>query len=291
MLSSNELKRVAQLGHRYDHAWRYTSLLAGEPFLIDGSLLHFDSRHLYILDFPLSPEDGGVASQFDAVIRDFKPSLVWYSGARPLESSRMPEALRPIHRWEPDLADVCMEILLNDFRLGADNKRAGWIRGCERRGYRVTQSSPGFLGSAHIQMIERFVERANPGVIARAYIGCLGHFVRLPDAWLVEVWHANRLLAFGVVEGWFENMDVFLYGFAGPDAPGAFDLLQWAVIENARSRGKRILNVGYSIHAGIRAFKEKWGATPIGQGYYDQLWHAYDTPHPSHAHWPFRLLR
>jgi hypothetical protein len=45
--------------------------------------------------------------------------------------------------------------------------------------------------------------------------------------------------------------------------PGASDLLFNEMIRLAHSEGKRAINLGLGIHAGIRRFKEKWGGAPF----------------------------
>ena len=41
--------------------------------------------------------------------------------------------------------------------------------------------------------------------------------------------------------------------------PGASDYLFDEMVRLAQSKGKRAINLGLGIHAGIRRFKEKWG--------------------------------
>jgi hypothetical protein len=207
LLTDVESGRIAENGYLYDHAWRFTSLLAGEPFWVDGSLLHFDGRHLYILDFPIGEGSAGIAPLLGEWVARFNPSLIWYSGRSALPAAPL-GSLKPIHLYEPDPADVCMEIDLSTFRLEANPKLMGWVRAGEKKGYTIDESMPGFLGHQHIQIIENFARRASPGPIARSFLGCLGHFVRLDEARLVNVWQGEQLVAFGVVEGWFKKMDV-----------------------------------------------------------------------------------
>ena len=41
--------------------------------------------------------------------------------------------------------------------------------------------------------------------------------------------------------------------------PGASDYLFDEMVRLAQSKGKRAINLGLGVHAGIRRFKEKWG--------------------------------
>lgn len=85
---------------------------------------------------------------------------------------------------------------------------------------------------------------------ARTAISRLGDFSRLNDVTLVEVWDQDTLISFGVVESWFDNTDVFIYGFRKHSIPGAGDVLQWALIQSAITRGKKNLCLGYSMSEG-----------------------------------------
>jgi hypothetical protein len=48
-----------------------------------------------------------------------------------------------------------------------------------------------------------------------------------------------------------------------PNIPGASDLLFKEMVNLAHAEGKKAINLGLGIHAGIRRFKEKWGGMPF----------------------------
>jgi hypothetical protein len=47
------------------------------------------------------------------------------------------------------------------------------------------------------------------------------------------------------------------------NVPGASDLLFHEMVNLAQTEGKKALNLGLGINAGVRRFKEKWGGTPF----------------------------
>ena len=76
---------------------------------------------------------------------------------------------------------------------------------------------------------------------------------------------AGRLAAFDIATCAAGEFAFYLFNFRAPECyvPGASDLLLARLIELARAAGKRTLNLGLGINAGVRGFKEKWGATPF----------------------------
>ena len=76
---------------------------------------------------------------------------------------------------------------------------------------------------------------------------------------------AGRLAAFDIATCAAGEFAFYLFNFCAPECyvPGASDLLLARLIELARAAGKRTLNLGLGINAGVRGFKEKWGATPF----------------------------
>ncbi len=76
---------------------------------------------------------------------------------------------------------------------------------------------------------------------------------------------AGRLVAFDIATCAAGEYAFYLFNFRARECyvPGASDLLLARLIELARAAGKRYLNLGLGINAGVRGFKEKWGAMPF----------------------------
>jgi hypothetical protein len=291
MLSPDELAYVRRQGWLWDHCWRYFSLLAGESFLINDCLVHCDGAHLYLNTFPLDPKRAiDPDDLLSSLVARFEPRLIWHSGPAPCRRVDLGPALPLRHEFEPDPGDVCMVIDVCNFDLAGERKRLKWVRAGERRGLECRISSPSYFTVRHVQLISEFVERINPGPIALAFLSRLGDFARHRDAYTIEVTEQGKLVGFGVIEGWFESMDIALFSFGDREVPGVKDYLQWRVLLHAKERGKRWLNSGYSINPGVLAFKKKWDAQPINGGYFDQLWHGYEGFDAQHCHWPMRML-
>ena len=71
----------------------------------------------------------------------------------------------------------------------------------------------------------------------------------------------DELVAFDVAEFTPKDYAFYMFNF-GSDAryvPGASDLLLSGVIQEAKTTGKRFINLGLGINPGVTFFKKKWG--------------------------------
>lgn len=270
-------------------------MIAGEPFLVDERYIaHFDGRNLYFNGYAVVRETATEAGLRDAVMETvaaFEPELVWYSGPLSLDRDELAPALRLRHRVTPAPDDVCMAIELAEWDFRLERHRRQRVRQAAKKGFDVVVKEGDVFTAEHIALIEAFVQRVRPGSFTRSMLGRLGDLARLSDVALINVFLGVRLVAFAVIEAWFESVDIFVYGFSDRREPGAGDYLQFAVTEASRERGKRALNLGYSITPGLRAFKEKWGGLPVTDGYWDELWTRREQDvREGYCHWPHRLL-
>jgi hypothetical protein len=71
----------------------------------------------------------------------------------------------------------------------------------------------------------------------------------------------DELVAFDVAEFTPKNYALYMFNF-GSEAfyvPGASDLLLSEVIQEAKTAGKKFINLGLGINPGVAFFKKKWG--------------------------------
>ncbi|MDH4010326.1 MAG: hypothetical protein OEU55_06375, partial [Desulfobacterales bacterium] len=88
---------------------------------------------------------------------------------------------------------------------------------------------------------------------------------RSKTAHLLEARKADRLVAFSIVDMGSARYAFYQFNFrsARIAVPGASDLLFNEMVRLAQSAGKQAINLGLSIHPGIRRFKQKWGGEPF----------------------------
>ena len=72
-------------------------------------------------------------------------------------------------------------------------------------------------------------------------------------------------MAFNIVDLGAADYAFYLFSFRSSkiNVPGASDLLFHAMVNLAQTEGKKAVNLGLGVNAGIRRFKEKWGARPF----------------------------
>jgi hypothetical protein len=86
-----------------------------------------------------------------------------------------------------------------------------------------------------------------------------------PSAVLLDARKGGRLAAFTVLDLGSADYAFYLFNFRSTkfNIPGASDLLFREMVNIAQSSGKRAVNLGLAVNAGIRRFKEKWGGVPF----------------------------
>ena len=84
---------------------------------------------------------------------------------------------------------------------------------------------------------------------------------RSTSAYLLEARKSGRLVAFSIVDLGSAHYAFYQFNFRSAKiaVPGASDYLFDEMVRLAHSKGKRAINLGLGVHAGIRRFKEKWG--------------------------------
>ena len=85
------------------------------------------------------------------------------------------------------------------------------------------------------------------------------------SAVLLEARTKNELAAFNIVDLGAADYAFYLFSFRSnkKKVPGASDLLFHEMVKLAQAEGKKTVNLGLGVNAGIRRFKEKWGGVPF----------------------------
>jgi hypothetical protein len=75
----------------------------------------------------------------------------------------------------------------------------------------------------------------------------------------------GRLAGFDVAEFGAKNYAFYMFNFRSSRnaGPGTSDLLLYELIQEARQQGKRFVNLGLGVNAGVTFFKKKWGGRPF----------------------------
>lgn len=118
----------------------------------------------------------------------------------------------------------------------------------------------------HAALADELLARASLApMVAALYRAMPDYLARSPSAVVLDARDAaGRLVAFTVVEQAALAFDAYVLGAYSRRnyAPHASDLLTATMIERAQAAGKRWLDLGLGVNAGIRRFKQKWGGAP-----------------------------
>ncbi|MCX7668600.1 MAG: hypothetical protein N2439_00820 [Anaerolineae bacterium] len=285
--------------HAYvpEHLPCYVEAIAGaQPFLCGDYVAYAAADRLIFVGYPLGgvyDEAAWLAALDDAMAR-VRPRLIAVTAAA------LPAALAARPTSPPDayyrlaLADVRPDKKLRNLLRRA--ARALTVHEAARFGPEHERLVAAFLADTPVDADTRFIyERVGRyarkrGDSAPGWKTLAGLMNRARDR-LNGLWHretspadasflreggggapllleardaAGRLIAFDIATFGGEYA-FYLFNFRSRehDVPGASDLLLARLIELARAAGKRYLNLGLGIHAGVSRFKEKWGATPF----------------------------
>jgi hypothetical protein len=87
------------------------------------------------------------------------------------------------------------------------------------------------------------------------------YFSSSNSAVLLEARKHRDLVAFSIIDTGSAEYAFYLFNFRSVkiNVPGASDLLFHEMVNLAIGKGKKAINLGLGINAGIRRFKEKWG--------------------------------
>ena len=75
----------------------------------------------------------------------------------------------------------------------------------------------------------------------------------------------EELLGYNIVDFSQGDFCFYLFNITGEEEyiPGTADLLLYEMVELAREKGKKYINMGLGVNASIKKFKEKWGAKEL----------------------------
>lgn len=205
----------------------------------------------YPLENPFSEE--GLASVIDEICLKYRP---WTLS---VIAPRLPASV--CARCTERESDRYYVLELDDFRVPGALRRM-----VRKAGQQLTIARGSAFTREHTRLALEFVRRVKPGprietLLDRmpAYLNASQHALVL-EAWTRE----NCLSAFYVVDLATPAFGVYVIGGHSKKhyVPGASDLLFFEMVQVCRQAGKARIHLGLGVNAGIRRFKQKWGAQP-----------------------------
>ncbi len=252
MLTPEEQNFICNRAYVPEHLPDYVQSISGaEPFLHEGYVCFVRNRHLIFVGYPLQDQEINVEKAYESACARFRANSASFIGSSipsdiDLEKDRTKDAYYRL--------DLPLKPLTQDLAYMI------------RRARRELRVSDGIFRDGHKAIVDAFLYERELG---------LGHqeiFSKLPlyldhskTVRLIEARKGDDLVAFNIVDFGSDYYMFYMFNFRSLElkVPGASDLLFYEMARLAETKGKRAINLGLGINAGVRRFKEKWGAAPF----------------------------
>ena len=256
MLSAQEKAYILDRAYIPEHCIRLMTFVSGgEPLLMDDFFICRKENWIILIGYPLA--DNFTCDALEAVFSKIKKTL-------------RPEFISLIAPQMPSsLAGSCRESQRDAyFTLRALNPT---IRSPVKRNLRKARQNlrveiSTHMGDSHQELMQEFVTRTPVSDRVERLLFKMPEFVAGADkAFVLNAWDkANGLSAFYVVDLEAERFSNYIIGCHSKKnyVIGASDLLLFELINLSREYEKNTIHLGLGVNAGIRRFKEKWGAVP-----------------------------
>ena len=248
MLSDHEIQWVHRRAYLPEHLPDYVRAVSGaEPFLHRNYLYFLYKKHLIFNGYPLQPDSDPPESVYDSICERCQPTTV---------ALIAPKIWLPAEQCEQQTTDSFYRL---DLPLPPVDPAVAYM---VRRAHRELQVGQGSLGKEHKKIIKAFVAGHNFNRQQKSLYKRIPNYLKTSDsAVLLEARSDRDLAAFVIVD--LGSVDYAFYMFSFRSAkmrvPGASDLLFHEMVKLAQAEGKKAINLGLGVNAGIRRFKEKWG--------------------------------
>ncbi len=252
MLTDQERKWIYRHAYLPEHLPDYVEAVSGaEPFLHDNYLYFFGKKHLIFNGYPLKPDSNSPGQIYDYICEHLQPTTV----------AAIASAIwLPAGQYEKQATDSYYRL---DLPLASIDATAAYML---RRAQRDLHVIRGSLEKEHKKIIKAFVADHSFNRQQKSLFKCIPQYLKASNsAVLFEARKKKDLVAFSIVDLGAADYAFYLFSFRSKKiyVPGASDLLFNEMVNLAHTEGKKSLNLGLGVNAGIRRFKEKWGGTPF----------------------------
>lgn len=252
MLSKEERQHIYRQAYLPEHLPDYVTAISGaEPHLIKYHLCFCYRRHMMFIGFPLGDSTGDTVQAYSSACERCKPATV---------SIIAPKIWLADADYEKQPPDRYFQLKLPLDALQAE------VAYMVRRARRELVVSRGLFGRDHKQIVKAFLKsRQFTPEQVHLFKHLHLYLKHSASAVLLDARKGGRLAAFTVLDLGSTDYAYYLFNFRSTklNVPGASDLLFREMVNIAESNGKKAVNLGLAINAGIRRFKEKWGGVPF----------------------------
>lgn len=254
MITDAERAYIADHAYVPEHLPHYvTAISRTEPFLLGDFVAHLAGTHLVFVGYPLTGdfEAGKMLDGLEQARGRFDAAHV---------SLLSPPLPHPPQGCSPSPTDSYFRLDLSNLRLPKKT------RNMLARARREVTVKRGTFGREHQRLVDEFLRVHRLEAAERFIFQRVGAYAQCESALLFEARTARGdLAAFDIAEFGAREYAFYMFNFRARKhhIPGVSDLLLAHIVEHAQAEGKRFLNLGLGIDAGIAFFKTKWGATPF----------------------------
>ena len=222
-----------------------------EPFLFGDYLAYGKNDRLIFVGYPLKEpfEENQMRNALEKATKRFKPESV--SLIAPSIPSSLNDCIHPPsdHYYRLELSALSISQKLRNML-----KRAG--------GELSVEKNKNF-DEGHRKMVEEFLKTHPVDEATRFIFQRINKYLSSSkNAWIFDAKTSRRkLVAFDIAEFKPRDYAIYMFNFRSNAlyVPGASDLLLSEVIQQAKTEGKKYVNLGLGINPGVTFFKKKWG--------------------------------
>ncbi len=252
MLSDRKRRWIYRHAYLPEHLPDYVGAVSGaEPFLQNSYLFFVAQKHLIFNGYPLEPDADPPGRTYDLICERFHPATA---------AVIAPALWLPAEQYEQHTMDSYYRLDLPVTSIDAS------VAYMLRRARKDLQVARGRFQKEHKQIVKAFLAGHSFNRRQKYLFKHIPQYLKASDtAVLFEARRENRLVAFNIVDLGAADYGFYLFSFRSGkiNVPGASDLLFHEMVKLARSEGKKAVNLGLGVNAGIRRFKEKWGGVPF----------------------------
>jgi hypothetical protein len=213
--------------------------------------VHVAESHVVFIGYPLDGNfnEARMIEALDEAKMRFGPAVL------SIIASTLPGVLQDCAPTTPD-----MYYRLDVSRLVIPKKTDTMLK----RARRDLSVSVGTFRWGHKRLLKHFMRTHRLDGPTRFVFERVPEYVKCDSAVIFEARNARgKLVAFDIAEFGAQQFAFYMFNCRSHKytVPGASDLLLAHIIERAQAEGKRYINLGLGIDAGITFFKKKWGAT------------------------------
>ena len=256
MLSAQEEAYILDRAYIPEHCIRLMTFVSGgEPLLMDDFFICRKENWIILIGYPLADNFTRVA--LEGVITKIKK--IFHPEFISLIAPEIPSYL--VATCRENQSDAYFTLKTQKPIIRSPVKRN--LRKA-RQNLRVEISTN--MQDSHQELMDEFIARTPMPERVQRLLFRMPEFVAAADkAFVLEAWDkANRLSAFYVVDLEAEGFSNYIIGCHSKKnyVVGASDLLCFELINLSLEYEKNTIHLGLGVNAGIRRFKEKWGAKP-----------------------------